>query len=214
MKRRKRMSSNKHVLITEIDSEVGAALAACFAAEGWKVTGVVLPGNNKSGKHLECDLMDRKAAVQVVAKAEAAQGELTAMLVCPKFTMQSITAMPFLGSSLQDWKNKLNAWLRLTANICWAAGKVMVERNYGRILVITPDFRNVEGDCIIEATVAGALHGFVKSLGCELAGNNVNVNGVFPSLPVDQEALNQMCLYLVEEADYVSAQLISIQGQN
>ena len=207
------MSDKKHILITEIDSEIGECVAARFAAEGWEVSGMVLPGNNSGGKYLECDLMVRAEAVKGVAGLEKAKGPLKALFVCPKFSLQSITATPFLGSSLADWKNKLNAWLRLSANICWAAGTVMKARQYGRIIVVTPDFRNVQGDCIMEATVAGALHGFVKSFGVEVAGDNVNVNGIFPSLPVDMEALGELSVYLVEEADFVSAQLISIQAK-
>lgn len=207
------MSAKKHILITESDCEIGRSVAAKFAAEGWEVSGLVLPGNNSGGKYVECDLMVRAEAVKAVAELEKAKGPLQALFVCPGFSLESVTEVPFLGSGLADWKNKLNAWLRLPANICWAAGLVMKARKYGRIIVVTPDFRNIKGDCIMEAAAAGALHGFIKSFGVEVACANVNVNGIFPSLPLDQEALNELCVYLVEEAGFVSAQLISIQAK-
>ena len=66
---------------------------------------------------------------------------------------------------------------------------------------------------MITKIACGALHGFIKSFGAEVAADKVCVNGLYAGLPFDLEAINAMCAYLLEEGDYVSAQLISIAGK-
>ena len=203
------MPVSKHILVTEIDSEVGASVAKSLCNAGWQVSG--LGQKNAQGSDYSCDLMNRDEVEKLVLRIEQEKGPLGGLVVASKFNSASF--LPFLEASPAQWQERLDAWLKLATNIGNAVGKLMVQRKSGQIMILTPDFKAVKGDCIIEATACGALHGFIKSFGAEVAADKVCVNGLYAGLPFDLEAINAMCAYLLEEGDYVSAQLISIAGK-
>ena len=203
------MPVSKHILVTEIDSEVGASIAKALGASGWQVSGV--GGKNASGVDYNCDLMNREEVEKLVLRIEQEKGPLAGLFVATKF--DPAHSSPFLQTSAAQWQQRLDAWLKLATNFGNAVGKLMVQRKSGQIMILTPDFKAVNDDCIIEATACGALHGFIKSFGAEVAADKVCVNGLYAGLPFDLEAINAMCAYLLEEGDYVSAQLISIAGK-
>ncbi len=203
------MAVNKHILVAEINSEVGASAANALRAAGCQVTGVAY--EKSASADYSCDLMNRPQVEKLVTQIELEQGPLGGLLVATKFNPANST--PFLGTSPAQWQLRLDAWLKFAANLGNAVGKQMVKRKSGQIMILAPDFKAVNGDCIIEATASGALHGFIKSFGAEVAEHKVCVNGLYAGLPFDLEAINAICTYLVEQGDYVSAQLISIAGK-
>lgn len=202
------MAANKHVLIVESDSVVGSAVAQTLQVRGWDIT-TVAQGNDR-GADYSCNLQNRAEVAKLVSQIESERGPVYGLLVAKKFDLPGPS---FLQISPEQWNEKLAGWLGFAVNICNACGKLMVERKEGRIMVLTPDFKDVEGDCIIEATAAGALHGFLKSFGAEAATDYVCVNGIYAALPFDLPAISGTCNYLLAEGAYVSAQLISIAGR-
>ena len=206
------MTSNKHVLLADLASEVAANAADHLAAKGWQITR--LSGRLSGGQadaDYSCDLQNRHAVVQMLSDIEKERGPIYGLFFATPFNSPG---KGFLNTSLDEWQQRLDAWLGQATNICYACGNLMLPRKEGRIMVLTPDFKAVEGDCTVEATAAGSLHGFLKSYGAEVAENLICVNGIYASLPFDFEAINATCDYLLGVGgDYVSAQLVSIAGK-
>lgn len=199
------MKTNKQIVIADIASEAGAKAATGLAQKGWQVTGI--SGKAGTGVDYTCDLINREHVIKLIDKIEAEKGPIYGLLVSTPFSLPGIA---FLEATPAKWKERLDAWLGLATNLCFACGKHMATRQQGRILVMTPDFNKIKADCIVEATAAGALHGFLKSFGAEIASDFVCANGISAGLPFDFEAINATCDYLLEDGSYVSAQIISL----
>ena len=195
---------DKQIVIADIASEVGAKVAASLAAKGWMVTGI---SAGKAEADYCCNLLDRAEVIETVDRIEAERGPIYGLFTATAFELPGI---PFLSATPDKWQARLDAWLALATNLSFACGRQMARRKEGRIMVLAPDFSRVKGDCVVEATAAGALHGFLKSFGAEVAGEYVCVNGIYAGLPFDFEAINSTCDYLLDDGAYVSAQLISL----
>lgn len=194
----------KQIVIADIASEAGAKAAESLAGKGWMVTKV---SSKSAGADYSCDLLNRDEVIALIDRIEAERGPVYGLFVSTPF---GLPGLKFLEATPDKWQARLDAWLALSTNICFACGKHMAKRKEGRIMVLTPDFNRVKGDCVVEATAAGALHGFLKSFGAEVADDLVCVNGIYAGLPFDFEAINSTCDYLLADGAYVSAQLISL----
>lgn len=154
----------KHILIADILSEAGSSAAKALANKGWQITGISACGGE--GVDYVCNLMNRSEVMALVGRIEVEKGDVFGLLVSTAFQLPGV---PFLDAAPDIWQARLDAWLRYATNICYACGRKMVARQEGRIMVITPDFNRIKGDCVVEATAAGSLHGFLKSFGAEAA---------------------------------------------
>jgi NAD(P)-dependent dehydrogenase (short-subunit alcohol dehydrogenase family) len=107
----------------------------------------------------------------------------------------------------------LDVWLLHTAHLCFHVGKAMIGRKAGRIALLAPDYNDVPGDCILEATAAGSLHAFAKAFGTEAAPSNVLVNALSPNIPINLEYLAETVFHLAENDTYTAAQVLSLHGK-
>ena len=194
----------KQIVIADTASKAGANAAEYLAGKGWNVIRV---SANAAGADYSCDLLNREEVTSLIDRIEAECGPVYGLFASTPFELPGIG---FFEATPDKWQQRLDAWLALATNLCFACGKHMVARKEGRIMVLAPDFNRVKGDCVVEATAAGSLHGFLKSFGAEAASSFVCVNGIYAGLPFDFEAINSTCDYLLADGAYVSAQLISL----
>ena len=207
---------NKHILIAGRDTEAGLAVARLFRDRGWKITGLVNNGEcsceTTDAEPCVCaDLTDRAATGKAVADIEAKNGPVGALFV----SIPYLTRAPhsFADTPIDWWQDRLQTWLFNTANLCFHVGKAMTERQDGRMLLLSPDYKNVPGDCIMEAAAAAALHAFVKCFGAEAATEGVLVNVLSPNIPIDLTLLSETAFHLAENDTYTAAQVLSLHGK-
>ncbi len=208
---------SKHILIAGRDNRAAQAVAEALVKRGCKVTALSDDGVCACGPHAgsvcTCTgFNDRDAVGKSVAEVEAKNGPIDAMFI-------SIPAQPeapfaFADTPLDWWQGRLDAWLLTTANLCYHVGKSMTARKAGRIAVLSPDFKNVKGDCVMEAAAAGTLHGFIKSFGSEVAADNVLANVIFANIPLDLDVVADTAAYLFLDDSYTAAQVISLHGRD
>ena len=86
-------------------------------------------------------------------------------------------------------------------------------RKHGRVALLSPDYKDVPGDCILEAAAAATLHAFVKCFGAEAATENVLVNALSPNIPIDLDLLAETVFHLAENDTYTAAQVLSLHGK-
>ena len=207
---------NKHILIAGRDTEAGLAVARLFRDRGWKITGLVNNGEcsceTTDAEPCVCaDLTDRAATGKAVADIEAKNGPVGALFV----SIPYLTRAPhsFADTPIDWWQDRLQTWLFNTANLCFHVGKAMTERQDGRMLLLSPDYKNVPGDCIMEAAAAATLHAFAKCFGAEAATKGVLVNAISPNIPVNLDYLAETVFHLAENDTYTAAQVISLHGK-
>ncbi len=207
---------NRHLLIAGRDTEAGLAVARLFKDRGWNLTGLVNSGactcETTDAEPCICvELADRAAVGRAVAQIEEKNGPIGALFVSVPY----LTKLPhsFVDTPIDWWQERLEAWLMHTANLCFHVGKAMVSRQAGRIVLFSPDYKNVEGDCILEAAAAATLHAFVKCFGAEIAPDNVLANVLSPNIPIDFQSLAETAFHLAENDTYTAAQVLSLHGK-
>lgn len=204
------MQNKKTILITGSEGKVGSYVAKKFKEYGWNVAGIdILDNNSKSGSdiYVKCDVRSINDIIEAVKKIEA-QFQVDALFTAAGTEIKT----GFEETKMEDWKNLLNTVLGGTSNACAAVAPYMVERKYGKIILLSPDYKWVKEDCVMNATAAGTLYGFAKSFGVEVAASNVMVNALSPNLPFDMDAMVAMIYYLADKDNYTTAQVISIAG--
>ena len=207
---------NKHILIASRDTEAGLAVARLFKARGWKITGIVNNGNcscetTDAEPCLCVNLGDRAAVGKAMEEIETKTGPVGMLFV----SIPYLTRLPhsFADAPMDWWQERLNTWLINTANLCFHAGKAMTGRKEGRMALLSPDYKDVAGDCIMEAAAAATLHAFVKCFGAEAATEGVLVNVLSPNIPIDLTLLSETAFHLAENDTYTAAQVLSLHGK-
>ena len=129
----------------------------------------------------------------------------------------------------------LDVHLGGVANACWAVLPAMLERGAGTIVTISSELALSGGDGDAHYVAAkGAILGFTRSLGAELAPRGIRVNSVAPgptdtpllaadspsrdqayldSLPIGRlvrpDEVADTVLFMVEEGTYFNGQTVS-----
>lgn len=204
------MQSKRTILITGSEGRIGSFTAKKFKEFGWNVAGVDLFDNpSKSGAdiYVKCDVRSSIDMIEAVRRIES-QYPVDAIFTAAGTEIETA----FEETKMEDWKNLLNTVLGGASNACAAIAPYMVERKYGKIILLSPDYRWMRGDSIMNAVAAATLYGFAKSFGVEVAASNVMVNALSPNLPFDMDAMIAMIYYLADKDNYTTAQVVSIAG--
>ena len=126
-----------------------------------------------------CDAGDWSSVEKAMAETMARFGRLDAMVANAGIAG---TIKPAWEHTLEDWDRLIRIDLTSVFYSCKAAIPHMLERDYGRIVVVS-SIAGLEGapnNSAYSAAKAGAI-GYAKAVGKELAKSNVMVNCVAPS---------------------------------
>lgn len=209
-------NNNKLALIAGSENPIGDAVAKELSTAGWSVVGIDATPNGKQTQHLDryipLDMTDRNAFVGTVAAVEKEYGSI-GVLFCATGFEPDRQCGDFLETPIGQWEKCLDGWLSSTTNACFAVAPHMVASQSGRIVILSPDYKNEAEENVLAAIGAGTLHGFAKSFGVEMAKENVLVNCLWPNSPFDLSNIAATVRFLADSGDYVSAQVISLQGQ-
>lgn len=217
-------------LVTGAASGIGAAVAGLLAERGWRVAGVDLDRSD-TDLALQADVSDRSAVRKAADRTAKVLGPPTLLV-----TAAGVYEMVPVGDIDDErWRRMLAIHLGGVANACWAVVPGMVAAGEGTVVTISSELALAGGGNDAHYVAAkGAILGFTKSLGVELAPRGIRVNSVAPgptdtpllaagspwrapdylaALPlgrlVTPKEVAQTVLYLVEEGTYFAGQTIS-----
>lgn len=205
------MKDKKTILVTGSSGNLGGEVVSFFQDAGWQVVGFDIEAPSGSGPdyYFHCDVTDEDAVKSEVDRIEKDVCKLDALFTAAGTEVSE----GFEETAIEEWRDLLNVWLGGTTNVCRAVAPYMVERKQGKMMLLSPDYKEAGEDCVMNAAAAGTIHGFAKSFGTEVAPENVTVNAISPSLPFDREAIAAMVYYLADKDAYTSAQVVSVTGE-
>jgi NAD(P)-dependent dehydrogenase (short-subunit alcohol dehydrogenase family) len=172
------------VVINDVDDERVAETVAAAEAAGGRAIGV------------SADVMDREAVADMVARASEAFGPVDIMVNNAGGAPPGASWGRFEDASIDDLYKFIEFNLG-SAMVCTRAViGPMLERGWGKVVCISSISATMgqQGGTGYSAGKAG-LHGFVRSVGKEVASRGVNVNGVIigcaphPTRTPEREAL-------------------------
>lgn len=140
--------------------------------------------------------------------------------------------------SLSDWNEIISVNLTSAFLICRKLLPSMIRNRSGKIINISSVWGNVGASTeVAYSTTKGGLNSFTKALAKELAPSNIQVNAiacglidtdmnacfsdedlenVISEIPADRigrpEEVAQLCLQLVQAPDYLTGQIIALDG--
>ena len=174
---------NRVVLITGGGRGIGAATARLFAKEGARVAVSDLDeaparevAEPLSGLAIACDVTNRQAVDEMVAKTVQYLGRLDVLVTCAGIIRDNL----LFKMTDDDWDAVIGTHLKGTFLCAQAVQKHMVEQKYGKMVFLssTSALGN-RGQANYSAAKAG-LQGMARTLAIELGPFNINVNTVAP----------------------------------
>jgi NAD(P)-dependent dehydrogenase (short-subunit alcohol dehydrogenase family) len=171
-------------LVTGAASGIGARICDRLRARGWTVAGVDLD-TSESDLSLELDVADRAAMRTAVDRAFDELGALSLLVPAAGF----YETMPAAEIDPDRWRRMLAVHVGGVVNACWAVVPGMLAAGAGTIVTISSELAIAGGEHAAHYSAAkGAVLGFTRSLGLELAPHGIRVNGVAPG-PTDTPLL-------------------------
>jgi NAD(P)-dependent dehydrogenase (short-subunit alcohol dehydrogenase family) len=217
-------------LVTGAAGGIGAAVAGLLAERGWRVAGLDMRASD-TDLSLVADVSDRAAVAEAVERATRDLGAVSVLATAAGH----YGSVPVGEIDTEHWRRMLAVHLGGTVNCCWAVVPQMLEAGAGSIVTVSSELAlaGSAGDAHYTAA-KGAILGFTRSLGLELAPHGVRVNGVAPgptdtpllaadspwrepayldALPLGRlvrpEEVAEAVLLLVEEGGYFAGQTLS-----
>lgn len=190
--------SPRVALVTGAASGIGAAVAARLTADSWNVAGLDLAPANGVALSLQGDVADRGAVESAVQRAVDELGPVELLV-----TAAGVHHMvPFDAIDEPEWRRMLSVHLGGTVNPCTAVVTPMREAGRGCIVTISSELALSGGDGEAHyAAAKGAVIGFTRSLGAELAPHGVRVVSVAPG-PTDTPLIGEDSF--AREEEYLS----------
>jgi 2-hydroxycyclohexanecarboxyl-CoA dehydrogenase len=176
--------TSRVAIVTGAASGIGAVVSARLADRGWRVAGMDLEQSDTEVS-LQVDVTDRLAVEQAARSAAEQLGPVSALV-----TAAGVYEMvPVAEIDAERWRRMLAVHLGGVANACWAVLPSMLESGTGAIITISSELALAGGDGDAHYVAAkGAILGFTRSLGAELAPQGIRVNSVAPG-PTDTPLL-------------------------
>lgn len=175
---------NRVALVTGAASGIGAAVARRLQDSGWRVAGFDLK-QSETELSLEVDVSDRGAVAEATARVVDELGPISALV-----TAAGVYEMlPFEEIDESTWGRTIAVNLGGVVNACWAVVPGMLASGRGAIVTISSELALAGGgDEAHYVAAEGAVLGFTRSLGGELAPSGIRVNCVAPG-PTDTPLL-------------------------
>jgi 3-oxoacyl-[acyl-carrier protein] reductase len=195
----------RSAIVTGGASGIGLAVVQRLAASGanvaiWDVNDATLEAaaRSVSGVKVHTARVDVTSLEQVQAAFDAsvaALGKIDAIVNSAGIAGQNATVIDYPA---EEWRRVFDINMHGTFYCCKAAAKHMVDNGYGRIVNIA-SVAGKEGNPNASAYSASkaAVIGFTKSLGKELAKNNITVNCVTPAA-VKTPIFDQVAQYHID----------------
>jgi 3-oxoacyl-[acyl-carrier protein] reductase len=184
--------------ITGGNSGIGRAIATLFAAHGARIVigqfqrkleadDVVsaLKSGGSEANAVECDVSSEESVTQAKTWCSENIGPVDILVNCAGIGGDK----PFTSLTVADWDRMIGVQLRGTFLITRAFFAEMVDRKYGRIILISSQlaYKGAPGLVHYCAAKAGIV-GFTRALSYEGAPHNVMVNSIAPG-PVETNLL-------------------------
>jgi 3-oxoacyl-[acyl-carrier protein] reductase len=197
--------AGRSAIVTGGASGIGLAVVQRLAASGanvaiWDVNEATLAAaaSTLSGVKVHTARVDVTSLEQVQAAFDAsvaALGKIDAIVNSAGIAGQNATVIDYPA---EEWRRVFDINMHGTFYCCKAAAKHMVDNGYGRIVNIA-SVAGKEGNPNASAYSASkaAVIGFTKSLGKELAKNNITVNCVTPAA-VKTPIFDQVAQYHID----------------
>ncbi len=178
--------TGKFALVTGATGGIGGAIAEALHKQG---ATVALSGTREAVLHdlaaklgsrahvVPCNLSDVEAVNGLIAKAEAAMGQVDILINNAGITRDGLA----MRMKDDDWQTVLDVNLSAAFRLARASLKGMMKRRWGRIISITSvvGATGNPGQLNYAAAKAG-LTGMTKSLAQEVASRNITANCVAP----------------------------------
>ena len=163
-------------IVTGAASGIGAVVSARLAERGWRVAGVDLERSDTE-LSLQLDVTDRPAVEHAARRIADQLGPVSALV-----TAAGVYEMvPVAEIDAERWRRMLAVHLGGVANACWAVLPSMLETGTGTVITISSELALAGGNGDAHyAAAKGAILGFTRSLGAELALLGIRVNSVAP----------------------------------
>jgi NAD(P)-dependent dehydrogenase (short-subunit alcohol dehydrogenase family) len=185
-------------LVTGAASGIGAAVAARLSADSWTVAGLDLAAVDGVALALQGDVADREVVESAVQRVADELGPIELLVTAAGVYEQE----DFSAIDEARWRRMLSVHLGGTMHACAAVVGSMRERGSGCIITISSELGLAGGDREAHyAAAKGAVLGFTRSLGAEMALHGVRVVGVAPG-PTDTPLLDEDSPW--REDDYLS----------
>lgn len=179
--------AGRHAVVTGAAQGFGLAIVERMLASGAKVSmwdidaaELAAASAGRPGAHpVAVDVTDPAAIRAALEASRAAHGPVDILVANAGIAGPS---MPVKDYPVEDWRRVVELDLNAVFYCAQAVVPEMIERNYGRIVVIA-SIAGKEGNpnaAPYSAAKAGAI-AFVKSLGKELAGHDIAVNAITPA---------------------------------
>lgn len=172
-------------LVTGAASGIGASVAARLRAGGWRVAGIDL-GPSDTDLPLRVDVTDRASVIEAVDRTTDELGAVRTLVTAAGV----YEIVPFDDIDEAAWNRMLSVNLGGAVNACWAVVPGMLAEGGGSIVAISSELALAGGSEDAHYVAAkGAILGFARSLGAELAPRGIRVNTVAPG-PTDTPLLD------------------------
>jgi 2-deoxy-D-gluconate 3-dehydrogenase len=180
--------SDDVVVVTGAASGIGHSVAQYFAERGARVVGAdlsvrvgdlmqALPGEGHRG--IARDLSDPAAADEVISFAVESVGTPTVLVNSAGIAILD----PAAEMPADHWRKTIDINLSASFYMAQAAGRVMLEAGYGRIINLASQAAVIALDQhVAYAASKAALLGMTRVMSYEWAGRGVTVNSVSPTV--------------------------------
>lgn len=206
---------NKKIsVVVGVGGTVGSAVSEKLKKEGFYVIGIDHEAKGLiKPRHLDlyhqCNLTNRSVLQLFIDEIMPKVGQIDYTFIA----LESLLNSTFESTPIESWNASLEVTLKGSANTCACIAPYMVERKSGHITLFSTDYSKFQGECILNATACGTLHGFAKSFGVEMAPHAVLVNVLSANIPYDLQAICEMAFFLSTGGEYISAQVLSVNGE-
>lgn len=172
-------------VVTGAASGIGAAVCSALSSSGWTVCGVDLRRVEHAEHSVSCDVSDPHAVKAAFARLRGLAGPVSALVTAAGHYEQ----IPVSDISEDRWSRMMRVHIGGLLNPVREVLPFMIERRDGAIVAISSELGigGTESEAHYSAA-KGAILGFVRSLGAEVAKHGVRVNAVAPG-PTDTPLL-------------------------